>query len=565
MSAASKPCVHSCASSPDVTSRSIKCLINIPSLTRNWSIRQGPEVGRHPARWSGFRIAQRSFVRGVRNAHLCHQMIPDMVSIFADPVRATDPFFQLLTDHTSVPVDQIRYIFLLSMGYPLGAIYRHGLAPSPTHIMSRHMVSTSIGLLFGLMCFGWVQMGVLFSVTGVCYAMLLLVPSKVVHIYTIVFAMASMSAAHIYRMMVDYGGWHLDFTGPLMLIVQRVTLTAFALHDGVARKEAQLNEDQKLMKLTEVPSLLEYWSYNYNFHTFLAGPTCTLKEYLNFVDGSNFKATPTQNGDGKSKEKPEVEPPVLYAVITTLLKSLLCLVIHLVLVTRYPMDSILAPDLSLLSRMQAVYLAGVHTRMRYYFIWLLTESINNYIGLGFSGYKEGKPVWDVCKNVHLLDAEFGTNFRAVINGWNVTTSLWLRRVCYDRVPPSFVISPTMTVWLVSAMWHGFYPSYYLTFVCCGFITEAARKMRRLLNHHFQTDPVRKRLYDVATVATTLFFTDFAAICFQLLFLHKCLRLWSYFYYAPFVVVVLISVIPIPGDHKIARKSTKQSKARSQVA
>ena len=34
---------------------------------------------------------------------------------------------------------------------------------------------------------------------------------------------------------------------------------------------------------------------------------------------------------------------------------------------------------------------------------------------------------------------------------------------------------------------------------------------------------------------------------------------SYFYYVPFVVVVLISVIPIPGDHTIARKSTKQSK------
>ena len=108
---------------------------------------------------------------------------------------------------------KIRYIFLLSMGYPLGAIYRHGLAPSPAHIALRHMVSTSIGLLFGLMCFGWVQMGVLFSMTGVCYAMLLLVPSKVVHVYTIVFAMASMSVAHIYRMMVDYGGWHLDFTG----------------------------------------------------------------------------------------------------------------------------------------------------------------------------------------------------------------------------------------------------------------------------------------------------------------------------------------------------------------
>ena len=56
-------------------------------------------------------------------------------------------------------------------------------------------------------------MAVLFSVTGVCYAMLLIVPTKVVHVYTILFAMGSMSAAHMYRMFTDYGGWHLDFTG----------------------------------------------------------------------------------------------------------------------------------------------------------------------------------------------------------------------------------------------------------------------------------------------------------------------------------------------------------------
>ena len=34
------------------------------------------------------------------------------------------------------------------------------------------------------------------------------------------------------------------------------------------------------------------------------------------------------------------------------------------------------------------------------------ESINNFIGLGFSGYnEEGKPVWDVCKNVRPWDVE----------------------------------------------------------------------------------------------------------------------------------------------------------------
>ena len=31
--------------------------------------------------------------------------------------------------------------------------------------------------------------------------------------YTMVWMLMCMSAAHIYRMMTDYGGYHLDFTG----------------------------------------------------------------------------------------------------------------------------------------------------------------------------------------------------------------------------------------------------------------------------------------------------------------------------------------------------------------
>eukprot|EP00731_Ephydatia_muelleri_P010964 Em0005g1550a len=408
--------------------------------------------------------------------------ILDMVSILANPVQATEPLFERLSELTSVPADQLRCVVLLSLGYPLGAVYHYGFHPDHTNPALRHMVSTSIGLLFGLMCFGWVQMGVLFSVTGVCYAMLLLVPSKVVHFYTIVFAMASMSVAHIYRMMVDYGGWHLDFTGPLMLIVQRVTLTAFALRDGVARKEAELNEDQKLMKLTEVPSLLEYWSYNYNFHTFLAGPTCTLKEYLNFVDGSNFKTTPTQNGDGKVLE-----------LVASVFRS-------------------------------------------------ITESVNNYIGLGFSGYKEGKPVWDVCKNVRVFDVECP----------------FPPRVCYERVPPKFWISPHTASFALSAIWHGFYPGYYICFVSFMFINEAARKMRTMLHHHFQTSPAKMLLYDLATMVTTAIIVDFAATCFPLLMLDRCILFWSYFYYIPLVVVVMVSFLPVPREHRGEGKTLEKT-------
>ena len=67
-------------------------------------------------------------------------------------------------------------------------------------------------------------------------------------------------------------------------------------------------------------------------------------------------------------------------------------------------------------------------RGRYYFIWMLTDSIQNAAGLGFSGYDEkGRAQWDIVTNVRVWDCEFGMNFRSVATGWNVTTSKWLRR------------------------------------------------------------------------------------------------------------------------------------------
>lgn len=44
--------------------------------------------------------------------------------------------------------------------------------------------------------------------------------------------MGTMSAAHLYRTLTDFGGYHLDFSGPLMILVQKLSFVAFAVHDG---------------------------------------------------------------------------------------------------------------------------------------------------------------------------------------------------------------------------------------------------------------------------------------------------------------------------------------------
>lgn len=42
---------------------------------------------------------------------------------------------------------------------------------------------------------------------------------------------------------------------------------------------------------SELPSLLEYFSYNFNFLTILAGPTSTYKEYDDFITGRNMQVS----------------------------------------------------------------------------------------------------------------------------------------------------------------------------------------------------------------------------------------------------------------------------------
>lgn len=46
----------------------------------------------------------------------------------------------------------------------------------------------------------------------------------------------------------------------------------------------------------------------------------------------------------------------------------------------------------------------------------------------------------------------------------------LPRVCYERC----AINPTAATFLLSAMWHGVYPGYYLTFLTGIAMTMAAR-------------------------------------------------------------------------------------------
>lgn len=54
-----------------------------------------------------------------------------------------------------------------------------------------------------------------------------------------------------------------------MVAVEKVTMMAFNLKDGKSKDQSKLTEEQKREALKEIPSLLEFMSFMFNFQVII--------------------------------------------------------------------------------------------------------------------------------------------------------------------------------------------------------------------------------------------------------------------------------------------------------
>ena len=102
-------------------------------------------------------------------------------------------------------------------------------------------------------------------------------------------------------------------------------------------------------------------------------------------------------------------------------------------------------------------LTGPVERAKYYAVWTLTEvTIRHFLtlvlfyfpsffvfcqgasiltGLGFTDIVNGEPQWDGAANVKVWQIEFPSNFKVLLDSWNMKTNVWLRECVYKRVTP----------------------------------------------------------------------------------------------------------------------------------
>lgn len=186
-------------------------------------------------------------------------------------------------------------------------------------IASRHTLACTIGLLFMLFVFGWDIGHALFSGT-VSFIIMQVVPKKTVHIWVTIWAMGYMSCSHIYRQIVAYGSWEVDFTTPQLLLTQKMMNIAFALHDS-SRDPAKCSEEQRKRMIKHPLSALEFYGYIFCMHTLLAGPSADYCEYVIWIDGSKLAGA---------------SPSPLVAVMKRIACAVFCLIMFIGIGVNYP-------------------------------------------------------------------------------------------------------------------------------------------------------------------------------------------------------------------------------------
>uniref|UniRef100_A0A1B6GW33 Uncharacterized protein n=1 Tax=Cuerna arida TaxID=1464854 RepID=A0A1B6GW33_9HEMI len=448
-----------------------------------------------------------------------------------DPYYDGSRMFSWITELSGIPIDLINFTVTQVVAVVLAPLFRGILHPSRTTPEVRHGFCLVVGVVMGYFAFGR-QVVHLAGLPTLCYLVICTQNPQTMQRLVLVISMFYLSCIHIHRQMYDYGSLSLDVTGPLMVIVQKVTSLACSLNDGLTYKKEDLSANQRYYAVSKIPSVLEYFAYIFQFHVLMAGPLVFYKDYIEFVNGHNIlkhsSGIDNHIDSNLRSSRLMLEPSPKLVVIKKIASSVLFAFIFVSFISSFPISKIKDDDFvekrTMFSQLCYLSIATLLVRFKFYHAWLLADAICNLSGLGFQGYApDGSSRWDLVSNVDVIQFEFGSSLRESIEHWNKGTNVWLRMLVYDR----YKRYPTVLTYAVSSFWHGFYPGYYLTFAGGALFTFASRSVRHsIIRDFFQGTPTLRSLYNILSMVTTRIIVTYITFSFVLLEFWPSIRIYN---------------------------------------
>ncbi|EER18213.1 Membrane bound O-acyltransferase domain-containing protein, putative [Perkinsus marinus ATCC 50983] len=464
-----------------------------------------------------------------------------------------------VADTLGFPADQIVLLgcLLLSIGI---SFWFRTLTTGTTRLYTSLILG--IGLTYVLQ--GPWNTAVVVMVSIVNYVLVVLFPRK--PSIVAVNSMSILSAFHIWRMRVDYLGWKLDVTLPLMIFTAKYVTFAYDCYDGCLLKEgkplsSKKHEVEYRMNncLQDVPDILSYLSYIFGFFGALTGPVFFCREYLDWV---------YLRGCFSNLDRINTVRPTMKALV----KCAGCGIVMLFANTFLPVSGITSSWFNALPfpiRVPLLCITVSWYRSRFFFCWYLCEAVGDACGFGLSDAKT--ETFKRAENGDVLHVEFALNAPEALNNWNTRVAEWLKYYIYQRVTkPSFITFmstksyATLITRSISAFWHGFYPGYYLFFLCTILESTADSIGRHYLGPMFYGDnaPYAKYypFYAFFAWAQTFFSLNYYGTGQVMLEYGVTMEVWRSVYFVGHIwhiaVIVLLPML-VPKKKKINGEEMKE--------
>ncbi|XP_067886522.1 ghrelin O-acyltransferase isoform X2 [Heterodontus francisci] len=283
----------------------------------------------------------------------------------------------------------------------------------------------------------------------------------------------------------------------LMLLTQRVTSMSLDVHEGEIMIPAQIMQQNHLDSEILYYSL-PYFSYMLYFPALLGGPLCSFQIFK--IHMENLKTS-----DWKCGAK-HLWSFFKKCILFFLLDMLRMFVRNCIRVTELSNQGSLQWDVP--KDILLIWITALMFRLAYYSQWLLSESLNNLVGLGLGNDSTGKAT---LSDADIWTLETTNKISEFARTWNKTTADWLRRMVFQRSK----VQPLLSTFAFSAWWHGLHPAQIFGFILWAATVKADYYVHRYMGSFIAGSRFLRIFYKVLTWMQTQLVTAYILVAVEL--------------------------------------------------
>ncbi|XP_060697879.1 ghrelin O-acyltransferase [Hemiscyllium ocellatum] len=356
-------------------------------------------------------------------------------------------FLQSELDYYPVTIHQF-------LSAPFALAFYHLSITGHLHLTARYIFLMFGGLLLAIVSMGHYALMVLIPAVFAVVLIHCLKP-RIVHKWAFLSQMTWQTLCHLWLHYKEYYLQEATDTkfkialSSLMLLTQRVTSVSLDILEGEIKIPARKFQQNCFDNDTLCYSL-PYLSYMLYFPALLGGPLCSFQRFKTHVE--NLK---------KSDQKCIAKPlwSFFYKCIQFFVLNMLRVAVrNCVSVIKHRDQK--STQWNVPEDIFMIWTTALIFRLAYYSQWLLSESLNNLVGLGLEN--------DTIQQSTLSDTDIWTlettnKISEFVRVWNKTTAGWLRRMVFQRSK----VQPFISTFIFSAWWHGLHPAQIFGFLLCA--------------------------------------------------------------------------------------------------